>query len=462
MKKIVTLCLLIAIARFTSAQKTGLFFDDPKFELQFVFADCFVKTAVTLKNDTKKAKFAHKYEITPDALVIYEHTVFGTSAVDATYADKWFYIPLKDLYLTTKETITDVFTESTEITLTNKLHRIIAGNGTKYNLADNNTYLQTAITFPFVLKGNKYHNVIEYLNSALAALRNEGKDNTANSPTNSGKAVDQKSGEVKPAMKKEYYETGELKSETPMINGKIEGKQMFYYKSGKLAFYNVYQNNLKNGAYEFFFENGRLRQKNDFKNDKISGEFKEYHDNGTIKTESVFIDGKHHGYENKYGKDGKLLSRRYFVMGEISGTLDICEGVNYLIEKLDDKTYNDLNDYEWREENFKGIIDFKFSDFFRTDPIFMTRWRSCTLTYLPEPKSGQALFAQYDNIKTQLSGCGKLKEKKSSLGDTESVKSTIFIYNKLLFVTVEVDAKDIGGGIELTVTRIENEDQQRL
>ena len=68
MKKIVTLCLLIAIARFTSAQKTGLFFDDPKFELQFVFADCFVKTAVTLKNDTKKAKFAHKYEITPDAL----------------------------------------------------------------------------------------------------------------------------------------------------------------------------------------------------------------------------------------------------------------------------------------------------------------------------------------------------------------------------------------------------------
>ncbi len=461
MKKIATLCLLIAIARFTSAQKTDNFFDNPKFELQMVFADCFVKTAVTAKNGTQKTKFTHKYEITNDAIVIYERTIFGTSTVDPTYADKWFYIPLKDLYLITKETINDVFTESTEIALTNKLHRIIAGKGTKYNLADKNNYLQTAITFPFILKENRYHNVIEYLDSALAGLRNEGEDNTANSTTNSGKAVAPKREEVKPAMKNEYYPTGELKSETPMINGKIEGKQKYYYKSGKLAFYNVYKNNFKNGAYEFFFENGRLRQKNDFKNDKIHGEFKEYHDNGAIKIESVFTDGKHNGYENKYDKDGRLLSRQYYVMGKISGTLDICEGINYLIEKLDDKTYNDLNDYEWRKENFKGIIDFEYSNFFRTDPIFMTRWRSCTLTYLPEPGSNQTLFSQYDHIKSQLNGCKKLKEKSPSIADTGTLKSAHFTYNKLLFVTINADAGEKAAGIKLTITRIESEEGKK-
>lgn len=456
MKKIVILCVLLIVTNISFAQNNP--FLDPeikdKVSLDLLFKERFIKKTVT--NIALKAKMKFTYEITYDALVIYKHTVYGTSAADATYSDKWFYIPLKDLYLNTTETTKDFFVETAELSFTNKLKRIVAGNGTKYNLASEDTYLQEEINIPFILDGEVYtRNVFEYLNATLAALRGEVKEDVVNKAS---AAAEESSHQTVDAVtvKKEYFATGEIKSETPLLNGKTEGKQIEYYKNGKINFYYTYKNGIENGPYEYYFENGQLGQKSNQINGKFNGPFREYYENGRLKNESVNIDGVYQGYVTEYDVNGKLLSKKYYVMGKISGTLDICEGVNYLIKKLDDKKDKELADKNWMKENFEGILDFKYR-YFTEEAYMRDGTSSCNLEYLPNAGSNEALFLQYAKIKAALNNCPKLiaGEEHNENSDIATLKSNIYKYNKSIFVKLEATTL-AGGSITLYVSRTGN------
>lgn len=457
MRKIVILCVLLIATSLSFAQDNP--FTDPKVmyrvNLDMLFKERFVKKAVT--SISLKVKMSFTYEITYDALIIYKHTTFGSSAADVTYSDKWFYIPLKDLYLNTTETVKDVFAESAEIALTNKLKRIIAGNGTKYNLAGEDTYLQDQINIPFNLDGEVHtRNVIEYLTATLTGLRANAKADVVKKTTTPGEEINEHTNAPSATVKKEYYATGEIKSETPMLNGKIEGKQIEYYKNGKINSYSIYKNGIENGAYEYYFENGQIRQKSNYVNGKFNGPVQEYYENGTLKNESVNIDGLYHGYVTEYDTKGKLVSKKYYVMGKMSGTLDICEGVNYLIKKLDDKEDKALADKNWMKENFDGILDFKYRYF--TDGVYMRDGvSSCNLEYLPKAGSNEGLFLQYAKIKAALNNCPKLSagEEHIDNSDTGTLKSNIYKYNKSLFVKLEATTF-AGGSITLYVSRTAN------
>lgn len=458
MKKTAILCLFLMTAGLTFAQNDNPFMDPeiaPRVELNNVFEACFIKTAVT--NIAQKTKNTFKYEFTYNAVVIYRHTVFGNSASDFTYADKWFYIPLNDLYINNNETVKDVFAETTEIALTNKAKAIIAGNGIKYNLAGGDTFLQNEINIPFILTKRFYNReVFEFLNSNLSVLRAEVKESVAKKEAISPK--DSRSKPVEPAttIKKEYYPTGELAIEFTMIDGKIEGKETGYYKSGKINYFYTYKNNVKNGAYEYYFENGQVRQKSYLKNDQFDGALQEYYENGILKNESVNIDGKYHGFIKEYSPDGKLVSKKYYVMGRLSGTLDACEGVIYLIKKLDDKQDKQLDDKSWIKENFAGIMDFRY-EFFSEGSFILNRASQCRLDFLPESETNEIFFAQYEKVKAQLNNCGKLKAEEehyenSSMG---TLKSIVYRYNKSLFVKLQATTLS-NGSIRLYVCRTEN------
>ena len=57
---------------------------------------------------------------------------------------------------------------------------------------------------------------------------------------------------------KEYYETGELKREKPIVRGKRHGIEKCYHKSGKLLSEMPYVNGKRHGISKTYNTNGQL------------------------------------------------------------------------------------------------------------------------------------------------------------------------------------------------------------
>ncbi|MHB8400989.1 MAG: caspase family protein, partial [Bacteroidia bacterium] len=61
-------------------------------------------------------------------------------------------------------------------------------------------------------------------------------------------------------MRKEYYENGNLKQETPWVGNQINGVQKTYYESGQLHKVTPYTDNVVSGVVKTYDENGILRE----------------------------------------------------------------------------------------------------------------------------------------------------------------------------------------------------------
>ena len=60
-------------------------------------------------------------------------------------------------------------------------------------------------------------------------------------------------------VKREYYKSGELKSEVFVINGKYHGEYKKYYENGQLELLCSYIDNKMNGEIKSYFPDGQLR-----------------------------------------------------------------------------------------------------------------------------------------------------------------------------------------------------------
>ena len=86
-------------------------------------------------------------------------------------------------------------------------------------------------------------------------------------------------------VRKEYYTSGALYSETPYENGKRHGIRRIYYKSGALY-------------WEVPFVNG-----------KEHGTEKEYYMSGALWHETPFVNGNVHGIKKEYEKPTSSIVR---------------------------------------------------------------------------------------------------------------------------------------------------------
>lgn len=94
---------------------------------------------------------------------------------------------------------------------------------------------------------------------------------------------------------KEFYETGELRSEGKYKNGNRDGEWIFYYKDGKEE---------QRGSY--------------FKG-KPDGDWKWTYNNGQTWREEVFYDGLEEGLAIEYNDTGKVVSQGKYMSGEREG-----------------------------------------------------------------------------------------------------------------------------------------------
>lgn len=85
------------------------------------------------------------------------------------------------------------------------------------------------------------------------------------------------------SIKTEYYESGLIRSEVTIKNGKKNGKAIYYY------------------------ENGTIEQERYYKNDKLSGPFISYYENGNVNIKLDFIDSLRIGWGKKYLFTGELV-----------------------------------------------------------------------------------------------------------------------------------------------------------
>lgn len=81
----------------------------------------------------------------------------------------------------------------------------------------------------------------------------------------------------------EYYESGQVKMEGGMKDGKMEGEWTAY------------------------FPDGRVQSKGIFKDGKRTGAATVYFNNGNLMSEGFYTDGKHSGHWKWYDEQGNLL-----------------------------------------------------------------------------------------------------------------------------------------------------------
>ena len=69
-------------------------------------------------------------------------------------------------------------------------------------------------------------------------------------------------------VKKEYYGSGELKSEVPYKNGKKEGLETKWYRNGKKKAEFHFKNGKEEGLWVRWWDNGQVHRKGNYKNGK--------------------------------------------------------------------------------------------------------------------------------------------------------------------------------------------------
>ena len=89
-----------------------------------------------------------------------------------------------------------------------------------------------------------------------------------------------KSGEC--IKKIEYYDTGQVKMEGGMKDGKREGEWKAYFPDGRLQSHSFFKDGLSSGPVTVYYSNGNLRHEGFYKNDKHCGEWKWYDEQGNL------------------------------------------------------------------------------------------------------------------------------------------------------------------------------------
>jgi len=98
-------------------------------------------------------------------------------------------------------------------------------------------------------------------------------------------------GFIKDGSYKEYYESGNLKTEKTVINAKTSGTLRAYYPTGVVQSEAYYTAGALNGSVRIYNENSKLLLEQNFKDGVPNGWFKEFDESGGLKSELFYTDG---------------------------------------------------------------------------------------------------------------------------------------------------------------------------
>ena len=86
----------------------------------------------------------------------------------------------------------------------------------------------------------------------------------------------------------EYYETGQVKMEGGMKNGKMEGEWTAYFPDGRVQSHGFFEDGKRTGAATVYFNNGNLMSEGFYTDGKHSGHWKWYDEQGNLLREEDY------------------------------------------------------------------------------------------------------------------------------------------------------------------------------
>lgn len=99
-------------------------------------------------------------------------------------------------------------------------------------------------------------------------------------------------GVIKDGLYREYYDSGNLKTEKTMINMKADGTLKAFYPSGILQSGAYYLQGKLSGPVRIYHESSRLLFEQNFKDGIPNGWFREFDEGGGVKSEFFYADGR--------------------------------------------------------------------------------------------------------------------------------------------------------------------------
>lgn len=111
----------------------------------------------------------------------------------------------------------------------------------------------------------------------------------------------------------QYYPTGELFREYTLIDGVREGTEIDYYQNGRKKAERRYVNGRREGNAKGYHNNGNLQGDWEFKSDVPVGATIYYRSGEKWLDHSAFDEkGRLNGISYEYGRDGGLIARRFY------------------------------------------------------------------------------------------------------------------------------------------------------
>ena len=162
-------------------------------------------------------------------------------------------------------------------------------------------------------------------------------------------------------VQKEYYDSGEIKKECQLRDGKIHGTCIEYYENGEVKVVANYVNGSLEGPIERFFPSGTIEWRGQYENNLLHGLYSAYSESGTLIQKGHFLRGKPHGTITDYDQEsGQVQKEVNYVEGEERGQYKSYHANGRL--KLEAIRSNDSTTVFYREFDEQGnVFDESFS-----------------------------------------------------------------------------------------------------
>lgn len=116
-----------------------------------------------------------------------------------------------------------------------------------------------------------------------------------------------------------YWDSGRLKAEGRMIDGKEEGLWKEYYESGEKRAELNFKDGLRQGHVTVFWTNGKKKGEGEYLADQYHGHWMSWYENEMKEEEGELVQGKEIGSWRKWRRTGSLESESLYLNGLLDG-----------------------------------------------------------------------------------------------------------------------------------------------
>lgn len=119
------------------------------------------------------------------------------------------------------------------------------------------------------------------------------------------------------SVRKEYYDTGELKSISQFKGSMLHGLVKEYFENGGSRSVKHYIEGLEDGIQIMYFDNGNVASRNFYKEGKYDGIQEYFYRNGVLRARERYSRGVLDGLQEYYYENGVLMARKVYAQGNL-------------------------------------------------------------------------------------------------------------------------------------------------